>query len=144
MPGSDLLLETSVAPPAQIPRWKQHQLELQKVAREQGACAKKRSKAFRKASTVYNAAENAHIAWFRKIGKGARPSRPQNPSDKLRKMHLQQMKLLKAELVWYGAYALMLESEKLHLEDTVALRDAKIRELRAQYTSAQEMKAFPV
>ena len=52
VPGSDLLLETSVAPPAQIPRWKQHQLELQKVAREQGACAKKRSKAFRKASTV--------------------------------------------------------------------------------------------
>ena len=57
------------------------------------------SKAFGKACTVFKAAQTANSAWFKKIGKGARPSRPQNLSDKLIKMHLQQVKLLQAEVV---------------------------------------------
>ena len=69
--------------------------------------------------------------WFSKIGKGARPSRPQDPRTKLKKLLEQQVKLLQAEVVWYEAYACKLRAEKAHLEDTVALRDANIRELRA-------------
>ena len=69
--GTDAIVDSSSATAAQIhvPRWKQRQLELQEVARKQGAYAKECSKAFRKASTVWNAAQTAHNVWFRQIGK---------------------------------------------------------------------------
>ena len=60
-----------------------------------------------------------------------RPSRPQDPRTKLQKMLEWQVKLLQAEVVLYEAWTDQLMAEKSHLKDTVALRDAKIRELRA-------------
>jgi len=131
VPGSDAIVDTSSATAAQLPRWKQHQRELQETALVGAQASKNISRRFRKAGTVFRAAQTAHDVWFSKIGKGARPSRPQDPSSKLIKMHLHSMKLLQAEVVWYEAYACKLRAEKAHLEDTVALRDAKIRELRA-------------
>ena len=59
------------------------------------------SEAFRKACTVFKAAQTANFAWFKKIGKGARPSRPQDPRTKLQKMLEWQVKLLQAEVVWF-------------------------------------------
>ena len=131
VPGSDAIVDTSSATAAQLPRWKQHQRELQETALVGAQASKNISRRFRKAGTVFRAAQTAHDVWFSKIGKGARPSRPQDPRTKLKKLLEQQVKLLQAEVVWYEAWTQRLLAEKSHLKDTVALRDAKIRELRA-------------
>ena len=131
VPGSDAIVDTSSATAAQLPRWKQHQRELQETALVGAQASKNISRRFRKAGTVFRAAQTAWSVWLKKIGKGARPSRPQDPRTKLKKLLEQQVKLLQAEVVWYEAYANQLIAEKHHLVDTVALRDAKIRELRA-------------
>ena len=130
-PGSDSLVETAVATCAQLPRRQQHQRGLQEVARAGAQDSKNMSKAFRKACTVFKAVETAWSVWLKKFGKGARPSRPQDPRTKLQKMLEWQVKLLQAEVVWYEAWTDQLMAEKSHLKDTIALRDAKIRELRA-------------
>ena len=63
VPGSDLDLDSQLACAAQLPRWKQHQRELQETARVGAQASKNISKRFRKAGTVFRAAQTAWSVW---------------------------------------------------------------------------------